>query len=434
MRLPLIDGQGNFGSMDGDPPAAMRYTEARLAKVADALLADIDKDTVDFRPNYDESRDGAGRPAGAVPEPAGQRRRRHRRRHGDQHPAAQSGRDHRRHRGPDRRPGPRRSRACAAIVQGPDFPTGGIILGRRTASCRPTATAAAASSSAPRPISRRCAGRTAIIVTEVPYQVNKARMVERIAEVVREKKVEGIADLRDESDRHGVRVVIEVKREADPDIVLNQLFKFTPLQTSFGINMVSLRGGRPEQLGLKEMLRGVPRLPRGGDPPPHRLRSRARRARARTSCVGLVVAVANIDEVIALIRAAADPQAAKAELMARAWPLADVAAAAPRWSRSRRTMPRRPGHGRRLPPVRRAGQGDPGPAPAAPDRARARQAHRRAEEIAPEIEELLLILRSRERLLEVMRAELLRVKELFDTPAPHHSSTSTPSPTSTSRT
>ena len=161
----------------------------------------------------------------------------------------------------------------AAIVQGPDFPTGAIILGRNgiLQAYREGRGGIIIRS---KTHFEEVRGRTAIIVTEVPYQVNKARMVERIAEVYREKKVEGIADLRDESDRHGVRVVIEIKREADPDIVLNQLFKFTPLQTSFGINMVSLRGGRPEQLGLQGDAGGVHRLPRGGHPPPHRLRPR----------------------------------------------------------------------------------------------------------------------------------------------------------------
>jgi DNA gyrase subunit A len=248
----------------------------------------------------------------------------------------------------------------------------------------------------------------------VPYQVNKAKMVERIAEVVREKKVEGIADLRDESDRHGVRVVIEVKREADPDVVLNQLFKFTTLQTSFGINMVSLRGGRPEQLGLKEMLEAF--IAFREEVILRRTAFDLAEARRRAHVVvGLVVAVANIDEVIALIRAAADPQAAKAALMARAWPVADI-----------------------LPLIRliqvEEGEGD---GQVTPEGYRLSEEQTKAildlrlqrltalerdkltdelQEIAKRIGELLLILRSRERLLEVMKAELLRIKELFDTP------------------
>ena len=210
----------------------------------------------------------------------------------------------------------------AVIVQGPDFPTGAIILGRNgiLQAYREGRGSIIVRS---KTHFEEIRGRTAIIVDEVPYQVNKARMVERIAEVYREKKVEGIADLRDESDRHGVRVVIEVKREADPDIVLNQLFKFTPLQTSFGINMVSLRGGRPEQLGLKEMLEAF--IGFREEVILRRTAFDLAEARRRAHIVvGLVVAVANIDEIIALIRAAADPQEAKAGLMARAWPLADV--------------------------------------------------------------------------------------------------------------
>ena len=257
-------------------------------------------------------------------------------------------------------------------------------------------------------------GRTAIIVTEVPYQVNKARMVERIAEVVREKKVEGIADLRDESDRHGVRVVIEVKREADPDIVLNQLFKFTSLQTSFGINMVSLRGGRPEQLGLREMIEAF--IAFREEVILRRTAFDLAKARERAHIVvGLVVAVANIDEVIATIRAAADPQAAKAALIARAWPLADI-----------------------LPLIRLVQvEEDEGESQVTPAGYRLSEEQAKAilelrlqrltalerdkltdelQEIAQKIDELLLILRSRERLLEVMKAELLRIKEQFDTP------------------
>ena len=262
-------------------------------------------------------------------------------------------------------------------------------------------------------------GRTAIIVTEVPYQVNKARMVERIAEVVREKKVEGIADLRDESDRHGVRVVIEIKREADPDIVLNQLFKFTPLQTSFGINMVSLaRRPARSSWACKEMLEAF--IAFREEVILRRTAFDLAKARRRAHIVvGLVVAVANIDEIIALIRAAADPQEAKAGLMARPWPLADI-----------------------LPLIRLVEASDENGEVAAdgqitPEGYRLTEEQAKAildirlqrltalerdkltdelQEIAAKIAELLLILRSRERLLEVMRAELLRIKELFDTP------------------
>ncbi|MFO1048453.1 MAG: DNA gyrase subunit A [Geminicoccaceae bacterium] len=411
MRLPLIDGQGNFGSMDGDPPAAMRYTESRLAKVADALLADIDKDTVDFRPNYDESREeptvlpaqypnllvnGAGGIAVGMATNIPPHNL------GEIVDATVALIDD-----------PELDLAAiAAIVQGPDFPTGAVILGRNgiLQAYRDGRGSIIIRS---RTHFEEVRGRTAIIVDEVPYQVNKARMVERIAEVYREKKVEGIADLRDESDRHGVRVVIELKREADPDIVLNQLFKFTPLQTGFGINMVSLRGGRPEQLGLKEMLEAF--IAFREEVILRRTAFDLAEARRRAHIVvGLVVAVANIDEIIALIRAAADPQEARVGLMARAWPLADI-----------------------LPLIRliEPEEADSGQVTAEGYRLSEEQAKAILElrlqrltalerdrltdelkEIAARIEELLHILRSRERLLEVMKGELLRVKELFDTP------------------
>ncbi|MFZ1428341.1 MAG: DNA gyrase subunit A [Geminicoccaceae bacterium] len=412
MRLPLIDGQGNFGSMDGDPAAAMRYTESRLAKVADALLADIDKDTVDFRPNYDESRDEpAVLPAqypnllvnGAGGIAVGMATNIPPHNLGEIVDATMALIDD-----------PELDFAeLTTIVQGPDFPTGAIILGRNgiLQAYREGRGSIIVRS---KTNFEEVRGRTAIIVTEVPYQVNKARMVERIAEVVREKKVEGIADLRDESDRHGVRVVIEVKREADPDIVLNQLFKFTSLQTSFGINMVSLRGGRPEQLGLKEMLEAF--IGFREEVILRRTAFDLAKARERAHIVvGLVVAVANIDEVIALIRAAADPQSAKAALIARTWPLADI-----------------------LPLIQlvQVDEGE-GADQITPDGYRLSEEQAKAilelrlqrltalerdrltdelQEIAKKIAELLLILRSRERLLEVMKAELLRVKELFDTP------------------
>jgi DNA gyrase subunit A len=414
MRLPLIDGQGNFGSMDGDAPAAMRYTEARLARSADALLADIDKDTVDFRPNYDESGqepsvlpaqfphllvNGAGGIAvgmatnipphnlgeiidatiALIDEP-------------------ELGLDE-----------------LAEIVKGPDFPTGGIILGRNGILNAYTTGRGGLILRGQCAVEEVRRDRLAIIVSEVPYQVNKAKMVERIAEVVREKKVEGVSDLRDESDRHGVRVVIEVKREADPEVVLNQLYKFTPLQTSFGVNMVALRGGRPELLTLKELLESFVAFRE--EVILRRTAFDLAKARERAHiALGLVVAVANIDEVIALIRRAPDPAAARAELMARGWPVADV-----------------------MPLVRAAQGGEEAQADAqiGPDGYRLSDAQARAilalqlsrltglerdklaaelEEIGRRIAELLLILRSRERLLEVMREELLRIREQFATP------------------
>src|SRR6478752_9620611 len=252
MRVPLIDGQGNFGSVDGDPPAAYRYTEARLTKVAMEVLGDIDKDTVDFTPNYDNSdKEPSVLPAkfpNLLVNGAG----------GIAVGMATNIPPHNLGEVID---------ACVAliddpelsiddlikIVPGPDFPTGGIILGRQGIR--------AAYIHGRGPILMRgkvetetLRGRDAIIVTEIPYQVNKAAMVERIGELVREKKIEGIAELRDESDRQGYRVVVELKRDAERDVVLNQIYRFTPLQSTFGANVVALDGGRPLVMSLKELL------------------------------------------------------------------------------------------------------------------------------------------------------------------------------------
>ena len=264
MRVTLIDGQGNFGSMDGDPPAAMRYTEVRLTKAAEALLDDLDKETVDFQPNYDEKSEeprvlparfpnllvnGAGGIAVGM---------------------ATNIPTHNLSEVID---------ACCAYLEnpditieqliehipGPDFPTGGIILGRngiREAFHLGRGSVVIRGRTAIEEIRK---DREAIIVSEIPYQVNKARMIERIAETVREKIIEGIADLRDESDRDGVRVVIELKRDAVADVVLNQLFRFTPLQSSFGVNMLALNGGKPELLNLKQVIAA------NGATPPERI-------------------------------------------------------------------------------------------------------------------------------------------------------------------
>ncbi len=404
MRLMLIDGQGNFGSMDNDPPAAMRYTEARLARPTAALLDDIDKDTVNFRPNYDESIsepevlpaqypnllvNGAGGIAVGMATNI-----------------------------PPHNLGEIIDATIALIddpaldiadlmeiVQGPDFPTGGVILGR--AGIHQAYMTGRGSVT----VRSRCTieeirkDRQAILVHEIPYLVNKARLVERIAEVVREKRVEGISDLRDESDRHGVRVVIEIKRDADPEIVLNQLYKFTPLQTGFGINMVALNGGRPMQMALGEVLQAF--IAFREDVILRRTAYDLAKARERAHIlVGLAVAVANIDEVIALIRAAPDPQGAKAGLLGRAWPAEAI-----------------------LPLL---GLVEDGTAPAAEYRLSERQAQAildlrlqrltglerekitdELKEIAEAIKALLAILQSRERLLEVMKAELTEVRTRF---------------------
>ena len=327
LRLPLIDGQGNFGSMDGDRAAAMRYTEARMARSAHALLEDIGKDTVDFQPNYDESEheptvlpaqypnllvNGAGGIAVGMATNI-----------------------------PPHNLGEVIDACCAMIdtpdidleeiiekyVQGPDFPTGGTILGRQgLLSALRTGRGSVVMrgrTEIEEVTSGSRKGRQSIIVTEVPYQVNKSRMIEQMAECVRDKKIEGISDLRDESDRDGVRVVIEIKRDAIAEVVLAQLFRFTPLQTSFGVNMLALDGGMPKLMNLIEILQAFLDF--------REVVIRRRtifdlgKAREKAHVLaGLAVAVANIDEVIALIRAAKDSATAREQLMAKNWPASDV--------------------------------------------------------------------------------------------------------------
>ncbi len=323
MRLMLIDGQGNFGSVDGDPPAAMRYTECRLARAAMALLDDIDKDTVDFQPNYDgNEREPVVLPArfpNLLVNGAG----------GIAVGMATNVPPHNLGEVID---------ACIAliddpalgiddlikIVPGPDFPTGGIILGH--SGIRSAYTEGRGSivmrGKVDFEIIRK--EREAIVITEIPYQVNKATMVERIAELVREKRIDGVADLRDESDREGYRVVVELKRDAERDVVLNQLYRFTPLQSSFGANMVALDGGRPQVMNLMDLLAAF--IAFREEVVSRRTKFLLGKARDRAHVlVGLAIAVANIDEVIKLIRGAKDPNAARDALMARDWPAKDVA-------------------------------------------------------------------------------------------------------------
>jgi DNA gyrase subunit A len=324
MRVTLIDGQGNFGSVDGDQPAAMRYTEVRLARSAMFLLADIDRETVDFVPNYDESeREPRVLPAsypnllinGAEGIAVGMATRI-----------------------PTHNPGEIIDATLALIadpatpleelmkiVPGPDFPTGGIILGR--AGIR----SAFENGRGSIIIRSRChfeefrKDRTAIIISELPYQVNKAKLQENMAELVRAKQIEGITDIRDESDRDGMRVVIELKREATPEVVLNQLYRFTSMQVSFGINMLALDGGRPRTMGLKDALLCF--ITFREDVILRRARYDLAKARERAHLlVGYSIAVANIDEVIRLIRASPDAAAARIALMERSWPAGDIAA------------------------------------------------------------------------------------------------------------
>ena len=323
MRLPLIDGQGNFGSMDGDPAAAMRYTEARLAKAAESLIDDIDKETVDFQPNYDDSAEEPvvlpARYPNMLVNGAG----------GIAVGMATNIPPHNLGEVVD---------ACLAyvdnpqitidelmeIVPGPDFPTGGLILGRAGIRAAYHTGRGSVVMRGRTHIENVTKDREAIVVTEIPFQVNKARMLERIAELVRDKTIEGISDLRDESDRDGVRVVIELRRDAVADVVLAQIFRYSPLQTSFGVNMLALNGGRPEMLTLAEIIGAFVRFRE--EVITRRTVYELRRARERAHILaGLLVAINNIDPVIALIRKAPDPATARAELTNQDWPAEDVA-------------------------------------------------------------------------------------------------------------
>ena len=323
MRLPLLDGQGNFGSVDGDPPAAMRYTEVRMGKPAHALLEDIDKDTVDFQDNYDNSeREPTVLPArfpNLLVNGAG----------GIAVGMATNIPPHNLGEVVDATMAVMENPAIGfeelnQIVPGPDFPTGGIILGRSGIRAAQSTGRGSVVMRGKVTIEEIRKDREAIIIHEIPYQVNKASMIEKIAELVREKRIEGISDIRDESDRHGMRVVIEIKRDAVGDVVLNQLYKFSQLQTSFGVNSVALTGGRPEMMTLKDMLEAFVAFRE--EVVTRRTKFLLNKARDRAHIlVGLAIAVANIDEVIHLIRHAPDPATAREQLMARDWPAKDMA-------------------------------------------------------------------------------------------------------------
>jgi DNA gyrase subunit A len=323
MRLPLIDGQGNFGSIDGDMPAAMRYTEMRLAQSAMLLLADIDQDTVDFQPNYDESEQEPKVLPAAFPNLLV---------NGSNGIAVGMATNV-----PPHNPTEIMDAALAMIadpdisldelmkiVPGPDFPTAGIILGRAGIRAAFETGRGSINIRARATIETIRKDREAIIVSEIPYQVNKNALLERIAELVRAKDIEGIADMRDESDRDGMRIVIELKRDATGEVVLNQLYRFTNLQTSFGINMLALDKGKPRQMGLKDLLTCF--LQFREEVILRRARFQLGRARDRAHLlIGLATAVANIDDVIRIIRNSPDAATARAELMARAWPAENVA-------------------------------------------------------------------------------------------------------------
>ena len=410
MRLPLLDGQGNFGSVDGDPPAAMRYTEVRMAKSAHSLLNDIDKNTIDFKDNYDGTEkepvvlpaeipnllvNGAngiavGMATNIPPHNLGEV-----------------------------------IDACIALIDNPgitideliehvpapDFPTGGIMLGRQGARSAYHLGRGSVVVRGRVEIEEVRKDRQAIVITEIPYQVNKASMVEKIADLVREKRIEGIADLRDESDRNGMRVVVELRRDAMPDVVLNQLYRFSPLQTSFGCNMLALDHGRPELMNLKQFLEIFVRFRE--EVISRRTKFELAKARDRAHVlVGLAIAVANIDEVIKLIRTAPDPATARESLMARDWPAADIAPLIALIDDPRHQL------------------SEDGTIRMSEEQARAildlrlqRLTALGRDEIGDElkglgekIEDYLDILRSRARVLEIMRTELTAVKNEFATP------------------
>jgi DNA gyrase subunit A len=322
MRVPLIDGQGNFGSMDGDEPAAMRYTEVRLARAATALLTGIDEDTVDFAPNYDETAEEPRVLPASFPNLLV---------NGAQGIAVGMATNIPTHNAGEvidatLRLIYDRSLTVAQLmeeVKGPDFPTGGLILGRGGIRSAFETGRGAIALRARAAIEPMRGGRSQIVVTEIPFQVNKSKLIEKIAELVRAKTIEGISDLRDESDREGLRIVAELKKDATPEVVLNQLYNFTQLQISFPVNFVALDEGRPRVMGLKDALLAFIRFRE--EVIIRRSRHRLGKARDRGhDLIGLVVAVANLDEVIALIRAAPDAHAARAALMARDWPAADI--------------------------------------------------------------------------------------------------------------
>src|SRR5260221_6002791 len=410
MRLPFGDGQGNFGSMEGGAPAGNRLTEARLARVADALLDDLDKDTVEFQPNYDETeREPKVLPAGFP----------HLLVNGAQGIAVGMATNI-----PPHNLGEVID-ACGAyldnraitveelmeLVPAPDFPTGGIIIGRSGTHAAYRTGRGAVVLRAKSHTEEVRSGREALVFTEMPYQVNKSKLQERIAEIVREKLVEGIAELRDESDRDGVRLVVEFGRDADPDLVLNQLYRHTALQTSFGVNMLAINGGRPEQMTLRDVI--VAYIACREEVITRRTTYLLNKARERAHIlVGLLIAVGSIDEVIALIRAAPDPAAARAGLIGRRWPVGDV--------------------GPLLTLVGEEGRGlaDDGGYQLSDEQARAildlrlqRLTGLEREKISDELQELvseiaahLEILRSPARLIEVLRGELLAIKEQFANP------------------
>ena len=410
MRLPLIDGQGNFGSVDGDPAAAMRYTESRLAKPAMPLIEDIDYDTVDFQPNYDgKEQEPVVLPArfpnllvnGAGGIAVGMATNIPPHNLGEVIDACVAFIDK-----PEMT-----SEDLMDFVPGPDFPTGGAILGRagiRSAYATGRGSVLLRSKVEVEQLRKE---REALIVTEIPYQVNKASLIEKIAELVREKRIEGIADLRDESDRDGMRIVIELKRDAVADVVLNQLWRYTAMQSSFGCNMIALNGGRPEMLTLRDFIKAF--VDFREEVVTRRTKHLLTKARDSAHIqVGLAIAVANIDEVIRLIRTSPDAAAAREALMSRDWPAHDMGPlialiADPRYPlRDDGTYRLSEAQARAILDLRL-------------QRLTALGREEIAEalnKLAAEIADYLDILRSRERLYGIVKSELGEVKAAYATP------------------
>lgn len=410
MSLPLLDGQGNFGSMDGDNAAAMRYTEVRMDKPSAYLLSDIDKETVDFQDNYDgKDKEPTVLPArfpnmlvnGAGGIAVGMATNIPPHNLGEVIDACMALIND-----PDLT-----SEQLIDYVPAPDFPTGGMILGRSGARKAYLEGRGSVIIRAKTRVEEIRKDRYAIVVDEIPYQVNKASMIEKIAEAAREKRIEGIAHVQDESDRNGVRVVVELKRDATPEVVLNQLFRFTPMQTYFGCNMLALNGGRPEQLTLRAFLTSF--LDFREDVVARRTAYLLRKARERSHILcGLAVAVTNVDEVVATIRASADAAEARTKLMERRWPAAEIAGYIRLIDDPTHTM------------------NDDGTYNLSEAQARAilelrlqrltqigvKEVTDELEELAGKIKDYLDILSSRERIMTIISDELTEVRELFAVP------------------
>ncbi|WP_137752596.1 DNA gyrase subunit A [Sphingopyxis sp. L1A2A] len=410
MSVPLVEGQGNFGSMDPDPPAAMRYTESRLAKVANTLLGDLDKDTVDFQPNYDGSEseptvlparypnllvNGAGGIAVGMATNI-----------------------------PPHNLGEVINATLAtidnpeitldelmAIIPGPDFPTGALMLGQGGARNAYATGRGSVMMRATHIIEEGRNDRQSIVLTSIPFQVGKSGLVEKIAEAARDKRIEGVSDIRDESNREGVRVVIELKRDATAEVVLNQLWRHTPAQSSFPANMLAIRGGRPEMMGLKTILSAF--IDFREEVITRRCKFELNKARDRAHILlGLVVAVSNLDEVVRIIRGSSSPAAAREALLTREWPIGDIApyirlveaidgeldaSASYRLSE----VQVKAILDLRLHRLTALGRDEIG---------------KELKELANEIEELLSILANRDKLIAVMRDELIAVRDEFAKP------------------